>query len=84
MDICELMGLRNGVDKHRLNNRKLYEEALGHYFARSFRDAQRIFGQVADNCPSDKAAVLMMTRCDHMLSLALPPDWDGVFVYNFK
>jgi len=84
MDICELMGLRNAVDEGRLNNRKLYEEALEHYFARSFREARRLFGQVAGNCPSDKAAVLMMTRCDHMLSLELPHDWDGVFVYNLK
>ncbi len=73
MDICELMGLRNGVDADRLRNRKLYEEALGHYFARSFWDARRIFGQVAENCPSDKAALLMMTRCDSMLSLKIPP-----------
>jgi adenylate cyclase len=84
LDICELMGLRNGVDEDRLHNRKLYEEALEHYFARSFCDAQRIFGQVAENCPSDKAAFLMFSRCDRMLSLELPPDWDGVFAYDFK
>jgi adenylate cyclase len=84
MDIYELMGLKDGVDEDRLHNRKLYEEALGLYFARSFWDARRLFGQVAEKAPGDKAALLMMTRCDLMLSLELPPDWDGVFVYNFK
>lgn len=84
MDIYELMGLKDGVDEDRLRNRHLYEEALGHYLARSFWDARRIFNQVAENCPGDKAALLMTTRCDHMLSLELPPDWDGVFVYNLK
>ncbi len=84
LDICELMGLRNGVDEDRLHNRKLYEEALEHYFARSFWDARRIFGEVADNCPGDKAALLMMTRCEHMLSVQLRPDWNGVYVYDFK
>ena len=84
MDICELLGLRNAVNEDRLYNRTLYEEALGHYFARSFCDARKLFGEVAENCPGDKAALLMMTRCDEMLSLDLPTDWDGVFVYTFK
>jgi adenylate cyclase len=84
MEIYELMGLKEGVAEERLKNRKLYEEALQLYFARSLWDARRIFNQVAEQSPEDKAAVLMMTRCDHMLSLEVPPDWDGVFVYTFK
>lgn len=84
LDIYELMGLKDGVDEDRLRSRKLYEEALEHYFARSFWDARRIFGQVAENFPNDKASLLMMTRCDHMVSMELPSDWDGVFVHNFK
>ena len=32
----------------------------------------------------DKAALLMMTRSDHMISRELPADWNGVFVYNIK
>src|SRR5471030_1554010 len=43
MDIYELMGLKEGVDEDRLRHRKLYEEALDLYFARSFWDARRIF-----------------------------------------
>ncbi|MCE0483295.1 MAG: hypothetical protein LV479_03540 [Methylacidiphilales bacterium] len=84
MDIYELMGLKDGVDEDRLRDRALYEEALELYFARSFWDARRIFGQIAEKSPGNKAAVLMMTRCDHMVSMELPADWDGVFVHNFK
>jgi adenylate cyclase len=84
MDIYELLGLRDGVDEDRLHFRKMYEEALGLYFARSFFDARSIFGQIAEACPSDKAAILMMTRCDHMVSRELSEDWNGVFVYNIK
>jgi adenylate cyclase len=84
LDIYELMGLRNDLDQGRLHNRQLYEEALELYFARSFRNARRLFAQVAANCPGDKAAILMMTRCKEMLSLKLRPDWNGVYVYNFK
>jgi len=84
MDLYELMGLKDGVDEDRLFNRKLYEEALALYFDRSFFDARGIFAQVVERAPTDKAALLMMTRCDHMISRELPPDWDGVFVYNLK
>jgi adenylate cyclase len=84
MDIYELMGLKDGVDEDRLFHRKLYEEALALYFAGSFWDARRIFAQVAEKAPNDKAALLMMTRCDHMVSLEFPAEWDGVFAYNIK
>lgn len=84
LDIYELMGLKTDLDPGRLHNRKLYEEALELYFARYFSEALRIFGQVAENCPGDKAALLMMTRCEQMLPLELRPDWDGVFVHTLK
>ncbi len=84
MDIHELIGLKEGVDEDRLHRRKLYEEALGLYLARSFWDARRLFGQVAELCPTDKAALLMMVRCDHMLAQEPDADWDGVFVHLLK
>ena len=43
-----------------------------------------MFAQVVSNCPADKAAVLMKTRCKQLLSTQLPPDWDGVFVHELK
>ncbi len=54
LDIYELIGVKSQVDRDRLHNRQLYEEALAHYFARSFWDAERLFSQVAKNCASDK------------------------------
>jgi hypothetical protein len=41
LDIYELTGLKNIVDVDRLHNRKLYEDALAAYFARSFWDAAK-------------------------------------------
>ncbi|HKD69854.1 MAG TPA: adenylate/guanylate cyclase domain-containing protein [Candidatus Binataceae bacterium] len=67
LDIYELMGLSNGVDQDRLRNRTLYEQALQLYFGRSFSEALRIFAWLAEVCPDDKAASLMMKRCDRML-----------------
>jgi len=84
MDIYELMGLKDGVDEDRLYRRKRYEEALDLYLNRSFWDARSLFAQIVEKCPSDKAAVLMMTRCDHMVAHEPAPDWNGVFVYTVK
>ncbi|MCE0521971.1 MAG: adenylate/guanylate cyclase domain-containing protein [Methylacidiphilales bacterium] len=84
MEIYELIGLSGGVDEERLRNRDLYEKALELYFARSFPEARRIFAQIAENGPDDRAAHLMVSRCDHMVSQELPADWDGVFVYKNK
>ena len=84
MDIFELMGLKDGVDEDRLHARKLYQEALELYLARSFWDARRIFSQVADLRPDDKAARLMLPRCEHMMSQEPPADWNGVFVFSMK
>ena len=83
-DIYELIGLRNEVDLNSLRNRDLYQEALELYFARSFSDAGRIFGQLSNDCPTDKAAILMMTRCEQLYSAHVPPDWDGIYVYDRK
>jgi len=37
---------------------------------------------VAKICPGNKAGLLMMMRCDQMLSLELRADWDGDFANN--
>jgi adenylate cyclase len=84
MDIYELMGLKDGVGEDRLQARKMYEEALGLYFVGSFWDARRGFGLVVEKSPGDKAALLMMTRCEHLLEQKPAEGWDGVFVYTMK
>jgi adenylate cyclase len=84
MDIYELMGFRDETSAARLHNRELYEKALEMYFFCSFSSAERIFAQLAANHPGDRAARLMAARCEHMRSLRLRADWDGVFVHDVK
>ena len=67
-----------------LSLRDAYEKALNLYFSRSFREARRIFSEAALDPGADKAALLMVARCDEMLLRDAPPDWDGVFVYTTK
>jgi adenylate cyclase len=84
MEIYELMGLKNAVDGDRLRRRDLYEKALELYFVRSFPEARALFAAISKDCPADKAAALMMTRCDDFGSCPPPSDWDGVFVHAIK
>jgi adenylate cyclase len=84
MDIYELMGLQDVVADDRLKHRDHYEKALHLYFAGSFWDARREFALVAELAPADKAALLMMTRCEHMLAEDTPAVWNGVFIYKAK
>jgi len=84
LDIYELMGFTHELSEDRLYSRRLYERALELYFARSFLEALRLFVQVAANSPHDKAAALMMARCERLLSSGLRPDWDGVYVHELK
>ena len=84
MDIFELLGLRGGLEEAPLHHRNLYEDALGLYLNKSFWDARRIFTQLTQTRPDDKAAQLMAIRCEHILNIELPEAWDGVFVYNLK
>ena len=84
MEIYELMGFKNQVGETRRRDRDLYEAALAHYFARDFSVARKIFSDLAQTDPCNKAAALMMTRCDLLLQSELPADWNGVFAYEFK
>lgn len=84
MEIYELLGVKGNAEPARLLDRDLYEQALGHYFGRSFDEAAKFFERVAHNRPDDKAANLMKERCERMMAIHPPLDWDGVYVYSEK
>ncbi len=84
LDIHELLGLKGAVDARRLQHRDLYEKALGLYFDRAFTEAQALFGKAATDDPDDKAAWMMILRCETNAMRPPPADWDGAFAYEFK
>lgn len=83
-NIFELLGVRGNLSPEQLAYRDLYEKALNVYFARSFAEAERLFEQLSQLRPEDKAAQLMQLRSGHMRTVDLPDDWDGVFAYTVK
>jgi adenylate cyclase len=83
-NIFELLGMVGAVPDDWLRRRDLYQQALNDYFARSFTKARSEFDDLLRLDPEDKAAQLMKLRCEHMLTVKLSDDWDGVFAYNVK
>jgi adenylate cyclase len=84
MEIHELIGFTGPATEARCLDRDLYEEGLAHYFARRFRAALEIFRRLADSRPDNKAAIVMLARCDRLLGVELPSDWNGVYAYELK
>ncbi len=84
LELFELLGAKGTVDAGRLRRRDLYETALGLYFERAFAEAQALFGKVATEWPDDKAAWLMILRCDTFISQPPEADWDGAFTHELK
>ncbi|HEY3495654.1 MAG TPA: AAA family ATPase [Polyangiaceae bacterium] len=60
-----------------------FEEAMDHYLAGRFREAERLFRLCLTLCPNDGAAALLAARCLHHDSEP-PPAWEGVHTLTEK
>jgi adenylate cyclase len=62
---------------------KTYEDALALYVKGDFFNALQGFKKYAESRPTDKAAKVLMERCE--LNIQSPPkDWNGVFQLQHK
>lgn len=74
IDIYELLGRQGEVPPEVLSRARAYEQAFDHYLARRFDQALALLD------PAEPLA----ERCRHYLTDPPPPDWDGIFVAQFK
>jgi adenylate cyclase len=58
----------------------IYEEAYATYLARDFTRARDMLRALPDDPPS----TILCARCDAMLAVAPPADWNGVYVATSK
>ena len=63
--------------------REYYEKAFSLYVKGVWNLAKEYFQKALDQCPDDKAAKLMVSRCDDFLKNP-PEHWDGAIAYNTK
>lgn len=63
--------------------REYYDKAFALYQKGVWNLAKEYFQKALDECEGDKAAMLMVSRCDEFI-LRPPEHWDGAIAYNTK
>jgi adenylate cyclase len=78
--IFELIGELVSATKAQKQKVKEFEAALGAYYGREWKVAEKLFKQFKD----DKTAQHFVERCDKYLAEAPGDDWDGTYVAKEK
>ena len=63
--------------------REYYDKAFALYKKGVWNLAREYFQKALDECEGDKAAMLMVSRCDEFI-MRPPEHWDGAIAYNTK
>jgi hypothetical protein len=63
--------------------RDYYDKAFALYTKGVWNLAREYFQKALDECENDKAAALMVERCDDFI-VRPPENWDGAIAYNTK
>ena len=71
------------IDDFSKNYREYYDKAFSLYQKGVWNLAREYFQKALDECEGDKAAALMVSRCDEFI-VRPPEHWDGAIAYNTK
>ncbi|MGB0563813.1 MAG: adenylate/guanylate cyclase domain-containing protein, partial [Spirulinaceae cyanobacterium] len=77
--VYELLGWQGEVDSKTIESAALYSEALEDYHQRRWAEALAKYDAYLQDFPADKAAKILIERCQHCK--ANPPDksWTGIY-----
>ncbi len=78
-----IFAVDTSVDDFSKEYREYYDKAFGLYTKGVWNLAREYFQKALDQCENDKAARLMVSRCDDFI-LNPPEHWDGAIAYNTK
>ncbi len=82
--IYELVGEKDAISAEQAAFITAYEKALALYFDRQWDRAILAFGQALGKAPEDRAAKLMIGRCQRFKSAPPPQNWDGAYLIQQK
>jgi len=77
--IYELVGRREDLSEHSLSQIALYSRGFEAYLSRDWAAAKGAFEAYLNECPSDKAARLLLERTTALESDPPHADWSGVY-----
>ena len=78
-----IYALDKSIDDFTQTYREYYDKAFALYKKGVWNLAREYFQKALDECPGDKAAALMVDRCDEFI-VRPPENWDGAIAYNTK
>lgn len=84
LDIFELVGWQEKLDAALRERLVLFEEAMAHYLARRFDEAQQAFSKVLERQADDGPAQAFVSLCEGHLAHPPPAEWNGAFMQTEK
>ncbi|MCB1141817.1 MAG: adenylate/guanylate cyclase domain-containing protein [Leptospiraceae bacterium] len=83
--LYELISLRSNIPVQLKESTALYEEAFQYYIKKDFNKSINLLNEsIRSRGKKDKAANLLIERCEAYISNPPPEDWDGVFTRTHK
>lgn len=85
VNIFEILdGERAGQRKLKLESKEQFNKAIDLYRNKHFEQAAKLFAELQEHNPADKAIHLYIERCQKNIQFGIPEDWDGVEILHFK
>lgn len=93
VDVFEIMGLRDHIDKQKMDCRKVFEKGIEAYKQQAWDRAITLFEKSAELekfIPNDESfihtnpSLVYINRCQVMKENPPPKDWNGVYVMKSK
>ncbi|MDD3646374.1 MAG: adenylate/guanylate cyclase domain-containing protein [Candidatus Gracilibacteria bacterium] len=82
VNIYELIGFKDKVEKYKLEMIAEFEKALYLYFDKKFEEAENIFEKLSQ--AGDKPSKVFIDRCKTFMKAKSSEDWDGVWEMKEK
>lgn len=80
----ELLGETGTVDASTVARVSRYHEAIAHYRARRWAEAEKLFAELEVEAPGDRPVALYRRRSREAFEHPPPADWDGVHIARTK
>lgn len=76
--IYNILGFSDELSELKINNAKLFNNAIELYFNKNFNDALKIFTTIQESDKEDPTPGVFIKRCQNFLKEGVPENWDGV------
>ena len=84
INIYELVGWQNTIEKKRLNAIEKYEKGFDFFMKGQFPEAEKLFREVIEKDQSDTLSNTYLSLTDYYEKNPPPADWQGIYTQRTK